>query len=258
MKRYRGIVVAQIVLICCLLSGCTSAKKEVVRLAVAANMQYTVEALLKAYKAHADTEFELVVGASGKLTQQIIHGAPYAMLISADSSYPMALQTEVLAALPPKPYARGILVLWTNRDDMQLTDWKALLIDKRVKHIALPNPKTAPYGKAALFLLQHSGLYDQLAPKMVTAESISQASQFIASGSADIGFTAKAIVLSPQMRHVGKFIEIPDTFYPPIVQSAVLLRNEQPATAEKALAFYDFLYSDEAKQILLTFGYKEP
>lgn len=229
--------------------------QEKLTIAVAANMQYTMEALKAEFNKTNKTEISVVLGASGKLTQQIMQSAPFDIFISADTAFPKKLSDSNFTAVPPKVYARGLLVLWSAKPNVQpAADFKLLLSDD-IQHIAIANPKTAPYGTAAEFILKKYNLYDKVSSKLVTGESITQTSQFIATQAADIGFTAKSIVISDEMKDKGKWVELNHNDYPPIKQAAVLLKYGQQNHAAEAKKFYDFLYSKQAKEIYKKFGY---
>jgi molybdate transport system substrate-binding protein len=219
-----------------------------ITVAVAANMQYAIEALKTAYNKQHKVQIDVVLGASGKLTQQIIAGAPFDIFISADTAFPAKVQAAGMAVAGPRTYARGILVLWTARADIKPE--VQLLTANTIRHIAIANPATAPYGAAAVKVMKKYKLYEKVAAKLVTGESISQASQYIASGNAEIGFTAKAIVIADAMKGKGHWMEIPQQDYAPIKQAAVLLKDN---TAAKE--FYGFLFSAQAKKVFEEFGY---
>lgn len=219
-----------------------------VTVAVAANMQYAIEALKTAFNKGNKAEIEVVLGASGKLTQQIIAGAPFDIFISADTAFPARVQAAGLAVVPPRTYAQGILVLWTTLPGV--TPDMRLLTTDQVRHIAIANPATAPYGAAAMVVLKKYQLYNSVASKLVTGESITQASQYIASGNAEVGFTAKSIVIADAMKNKGKWMEVKRQDYPPIKQAAVLLKDNVAARQ-----FYNFLYTAQAKKIFEQFGY---
>ena len=223
--------------------------------AVAANMQYTMDALKAEFNKTDKTEIDVVLGASGKLTQQIMQSAPFDIFISADTAFPKKLADTNLTAEPPKVYAQGLLVLWSAKPNIQPASDLKLLLNDDVQHIAIANPKTAPYGTAAEFILKKYNLYDKVSSKLVTGESITQTSQFIATQAADIGFTAKSIVISDEMKGKGKWIELNRNDYPPIKQAAVLLKYGQQNNTVEAKKFYDFLYSKQAKEIYKKFGY---
>jgi molybdate transport system substrate-binding protein len=223
--------------------------------AVAANMQYTMEALKAEFNKTDKTEIDVVLGASGNLTQQIMQGAPFDIFISADTSFPKKLSDNDFAAEQPKVYAQGLLVLWSAKPNIQPKADMKLLLNNDIRHIAIANPKTAPYGSAAKFILKKYNLYDKVALKLVTGESITQTSQFIATQAADIGFTAKSIAISDEMKGKGKWVALNRNDYPPIKQAEVLLKYGQENHATEAKKFYDFLYSAKAKEIYKKFGY---
>lgn len=236
-----------------LLTACTSRPAaQGLTLAVAANMQFAMDELTAQFTAQTGIPCQVVISSSGKLTAQIREGAPFDVFVSADMKYPQTLHAEGLTAAPPRVYARGRLVLWSLYDD--IPPYFEQLSRPAVSHVALANPQTAPYGVAARSVLQHHQLWDSLAKKFVFGESISQTNQFILSRSAEIGFTALSVVLSPRMKGQGQWREIPPDLYAPIEQGVVQLRREgvDPAAARR---FYDFLFSSEAQQVLEEFGY---
>ena len=233
----------------------SNAQQKKITVAVAANMQYAFTELKNEFEKNNNVKVNVVVGASGNLTRQIVQGAPFDVFISADTKYPDNVYEQGFSAEKPKIYARGALVLWTTKEGIQLSSDLHFLLSPKIKSIAIANPKIAPYGTAAVALLQKNSLFENLKSKFVYGESISQTSQFIATGNADIGFTAKAVVLSTQMKNKGKWIELNAQDYPPILQAAVLLKyglQKHPVAAQK---FYQFLFSEKAKDIYKKYGY---
>lgn len=226
-----------------------------ITVAVAANMQYTINAIITEYNKTDKTQIDVVLGASGKLTQQIVQSAPFDIFISADTAFPKKLADTGFAAETPKVYAQGLLVLWSVKPDIQPKADLKLLLNDNIQHIAIANPKTAPYGAAAESILKKYDLYNKISSKLVTGESITQTSQFIATQAAEVGFTAKSIVISDEMKGKGKWIELNQKDYPPIKQAAVLLKYGQDNHAAEAKRFYDFLFSSKAKAIYKKFGY---
>ena len=221
-------------------------------IAVAANMQFAMEEIAMAFTEETGVPCDLIIGSSGKLTAQIVEGAPFDVLVSADMKYPESLQDKGLAETDPEVYAYGSLVLWTLEDSLDLS--LTLLKAKEISHIALANPKTAPYGVAAEDVLRHYGMYEDLKGKLVFGESIAQTNQFITSGAAEAGFTALSVVMSPQMQGRGQWV-IPDpASYEPISQGMVVIRREGGNT-KSGVAFRDFVFSDRAREILSEFGY---
>lgn len=217
-------------------------------ISVASNMQFAVSEIAGAFTEKTKTPVDLIIGSSGKLTAQITEGAPYDVFLSADLKYPQQLYQNRLAVQSPKVYAYGKLVLWTHNENVNPTIQG--LTDETITHIALANPKTAPYGSAAIEVLKHHGIYGEVSQKLVFGESISQTNQFIMSEAAQVGFTAKSVVLSSNLKEKGKWSDVDSSDYTPIAQGIVLL-NENRETK----AFYTFIFSEEAKKILKNYGY---
>lgn len=226
-----------------------------ITVAVAANMQYASEALKKAFEKKENIKVEIIIGSSGKLTQQIMSTAPFDIFISADTSFPKKLFEENFTIGAPKVYAQGILVLWTLKKEVTINPNLQVLLRNDIRSIAIANPKNAPYGSAAEALIKKYNLYDKVKNKLVYGESITQTSQFIATQAADIGFTAKSIVLSNEMKGKGLWIDLNQKDYPPIKQAAVLLKYGQQTHPQESKKFFDFLFSTNAKAILQNFGY---
>ena len=226
-----------------------------VTVAVAANMQYAMKALEEKFEKETGIIVEVIFGSSGKLTQQIEEGAPYDVFVSADTKYPAELFNKKFTAGSPRVYASGSLVLWTGRSDIKPSSDLQLLSGDNIKKIALANPKTAPYGVAAEEALKYYKLYDKIQGKLVYGESISQTTQFISTQAADIGFTAKSVVLADEMQGKGTWVAIDSKAYNPISQAAVILKHGEENNKEPAEKFYKFLYSNSAKEIYKKFGY---
>ncbi|OQP40834.1 molybdate ABC transporter substrate-binding protein [Niastella yeongjuensis] len=236
-------------------SSLTLLAQQKLTVAVAANMQYTIQELIKEFNKTNKTKIEVVLGASGKLTQQILNGAPFDIFISADVAFPDKLEDYNYTLEDPKVYAQGVLVLWSAKPAIQPAKDLKLLVSPKIKSIAIANPQTAPYGSAAEAILKKYKLYDIVSSKLVTGENITQTSQFIATQNADIGFTAKSIVISSEMKGKGKWVELNTGDYPPIEQAAALLKQAKQSNEATARQFYNFLFSAKAKAIYNKFGY---
>src|SRR5262249_22811823 len=160
---------------------------------------------------------------------------------SADSDYPKQLERAHLAEPGSYyEYAAGHLVLWTRADSgIDVKPGLASLRSAAVRKIAIANPSLAPYGRAAVAALRHAGLYDQVQPKFVLGENISQTAQFVMSGGADVGLLALSLALAPALKSVGVFVDIPSSYYPPIEQAAIVVGSSK----QKVLArqFIEFL-----------------
>ena len=241
-----------LLLLAVLLPGsCRNTRQPVLTIATAANAQFAITAIAKKFTAETGIKTRVLISSSGKHTAQIKAGAPYDIFISADLQYPETLHKEGLTTGQPAVYAYGKLILWTLNDSLNLS--LSQLPQQNIRHLALPNPKTAPYGRAAAEALQQAGIYQALAPKLVYGESVGQANQFILSGAAEAGFSAAAIVLAPAMKGKGRWQPVADSLYSPIAQGAVVLKQSPyPELADK---FFLFLFSPAAKEILQAYGY---
>ncbi|NAS32594.1 molybdate ABC transporter substrate-binding protein [Flavobacteriaceae bacterium R38] len=241
-----------ILLLIVLCTACNTKNDTTITIATAANMQFAMKALTEAFTLQSGIKCELVVSSSGKLTAQIKEGAPYDIFVAANMKYPNEVYNSGFAEAPPEIYAYGKLVLWTNIEN--ITPLPEYLTDASVKHIALANHTTAPYGTAAIEVLKSKKLLDTIEEKLVYGESVSQVNQFITSKSAEVGFTALSVVLSRELENKGKWTEIDQGLYRPIAQGIVLLKSKEEKKINSK-AFYTFLFSDEAKLILKNFGY---
>ena len=232
----------------------TTKANEPITVAVAANMQPAFEGLAQHFQQQIGVLVQGSFASTGKLSAQIRQGAPFHILLAADTDYPLQLQQDGFALQPPRQYAIGALVIWTTRNHA-LENWPQLLASPAIVHIAIADPKTAPYGREAARALQHYRLLRALQDKLIFGESIGQTNQFIATGAADIGFTAKASVINSK---IGHWRELDTASYQPIRQSAVLLKHAQTQQRQAAERFYQFLFSRDAQQVLQEHGYLIP
>jgi molybdate transport system substrate-binding protein len=234
-----------------------AARAEPLTVAVAANVRYAFDDLQQAFSRSSGVEVKGVFGSSGKLTAQIKSGAPFDVFLSADMKFPDSLYKDGLTDAAPRVYASGLLVLWTM-NPLDLGKGIQVLDDPAVKSIAVANPELAPYGREAMNALDHFKLTAAVKPKLVYGESIAQVNQYIDSRSADIGFTAKSVVLAPDLAGKGRWIEVPKESYHPIAQGAVVLRYGLLTNARAAHQFMAFLSSPEARGIFGKYGYLLP
>lgn len=223
-----------------------------IKVAVAANMSYAMPEIINVFhEKYPGTKVEMLLGSSGKLFAQIKNGAPFDLFLSANMKYPDALYKEKLCITKPKVYATGSLALLSSQKK-DFSKGIKLLEDKNIKKIALANPKTAPYGKAASEAMKSSGIYDNVKDKFVFAQSVAQATTYSIIA-ADIGFVAKSTLFSKHMKRYKKdvnWIEVKPTLYTPIKQGIVLLNDKK-----EAKEFYNFVFSKTSKKILKNFGY---
>lgn len=216
-------------------------------------MQFVMVELIENFTKKTGIECETIISSSGKLTAQITEGAPFDIIVSADMKYPLKLFKNGLTITKPQIYAYGKLVLWSMNNDIEPSI--EILTKSEITHIALANPKTAPYGLASIDVLKHYHILDSIQHKLVYGESISQTNQFITSKAAEIGFTSKSVVMSTKTK--GKWIGINSELHTPIAQGIALLKNRNNHSKEAKL-FYDFMFSTKGKEILNKFGYSVP
>jgi molybdate transport system substrate-binding protein len=229
------------------------ANAQTVKVAAAANLHYALEQIKKQYeKEYPNINLEITYGSSGTLTQQILNGAPYDFFMAADKSFPEKLAQKGATVGDVKTYAYGKLVMWSCETNLSKGISSVLLPE--VKKIAIANPVTAPYGKAAVDLLKKQGLYDRIATKIVWGENISQAAQFAFSGNAEIGFIALSLALAPDMKGKGTFYVIPKSLMSaPIEQDCVLIKRKE--TNNEAVKFMKYVMSSKCNAIWKEYGY---
>lgn len=229
--------------------GCNNQSQKLITIAAAANMQYVVKELINEFKKENTTSLEIVLGSSGKLTAQIEAGAPFDIFLSADAKYPDYLIRKMTTLSPPKTYAYGKLAVFTNH--FKLDSLSKILTSTEVKKIALPNPKTAPYGEMTKEYLLNLGVYSQIEHKLVYGENVMQSNQFVISGAADIGFTAISTLNTKNtvLKNMHKKI-LNTNLYTPIEQQFIIINNT-PITQQ----FGYFMLSDKAQNILKKYGY---
>lgn len=249
-----------ILLLAMIIPGCrkgSSSEKSspVLTVAAASNVQYAMEALVRDFEASNGVKVDLIISSSGKLAAQIGQGAPYHVFVSADEKYPAALARKGLTGVDPEVYAYGALVLWTLQKEIKLSSGMGILAQSSIGKIALANPDLAPYGEQSIRVLENLGILTQLRPKLVFGENISQTSQYILSGACDLGFTAKSIVLAPELKGKGTWVEVPRETYQPIAQAAVITRQGIARLPKESQTFFTYLRSEQARAILTQFGY---
>jgi molybdate transport system substrate-binding protein len=230
---------------------------QTLRVAAASDLQFVLPDLSAQYEKQTGAKLAISYGSSGNFFAQIQNGAPFDLFFSADLGYPKKLiQAGFAEPDSMQIYATGRLVLWLPPDSpLDPLAGLKILLDPRIQKIAIANPEHAPYGRAAVAALHNAGLYDQLKPKLVFGENISQAAQFVQSGSAQAGLLALSLAISPAMKS-GKSYELTGRRFPPIGQAAVALKSSPNKQA--ANAFLEFLKTPEARAIFERYGYSAP
>jgi molybdate transport system substrate-binding protein len=226
---------------------------DLAHIAVAANFMAPMQQMLPAFEAATGHKLQLSSGSTGKFYAQIKNGAPFDVLLAADDETPIKLEQEGAAVAGSRfSYAIGKLVLWSASVDG--VDAKGeVLRQGKFSHLAIANPKLAPYGRAAQESLQALGLWDGLQGKLVTGENIAQTQQFVASGNAQLGLLALSQVWRDGRLSSGSAWLVPEKLHAPIRQDAVLLLKGKDNPAAQALLSY--LRSDAAKAVLRSYGY---
>lgn len=240
-------------LILCLFSLNAIAHAETTLVAVAANFSQPMTEIAEAFEKATSHSAKLSLGSSGKFVAQFESGAPYEVFLSADNEKPLKLEQAGLAVPGSRfTYAVGKLALWSAT--AYLVDDQGQILDKGgFKHLALADPKLAPYGAAAIEVMKNKGVLEKLQPLFVQGENIAQTHQFVSTGNAELGFVALSQVIANGKIASGSGWIVPDNLHSPILQDAVLLKTgaENPA----ASALLQFLKSPEALAIIRKYGY---
>lgn len=245
-KRVLGIT-----LLCTLLLAGPALAKEKINVAVAANYIAAFQDISRSFEVKTGISVEATYSSTGQLYAQIVNGAPYDLFLSADEERPALLNREGQAEAP-FVYARGQVALWTIRKDLcGSKNWREVMANPTLKKIAVANPKTAPYGAAAMEALKKAAILENIQEKLVYAQNIAQVFQYAATGSVDAGFCALSSTLSEEGRK-GCFFSVDEA--PPIVQSACLLKRTTRKTATEE--FIRFLSSEEADAVKKKYGYR--
>ena len=224
------------------------------QVAVAANFAEPIKAIAAVLEKTTGHTLKVTLGATGKLYAQIKNGAPFEVLLAADTKTPARLETEGLAQPGSRfTYATGKLVLWSSNP--QRVDGKgAVLNDPKLGKVAVANPKTAPYGEAAMQAIDKLGLTAAITPQLVQGESIGQTFGFVHTGNADVGFVAMSQVLEGGKLKSGSMWVVPQALYGTIQQDAVVLKNG--AHNEAAQALMALLKSPNIKDLIRSYGYE--
>lgn len=229
-----------------------------VRVAAAADLTFALEELKPVFAAERlGATLVVTTGSSGSLFAQIQNGAPFDVFLSADLEFPRRLAAAGAAEEASlRRYAVGHLVLWTTRTNVAVTNSLAVLTNAAVRRVAIANPATAPYGRAARAALTNAALWDAVQPKLVLGDNIAQTAQFVETGTVDAGLVGLSLVSAPRLQGKGTWWPLPDGAHPPLEQGAIL--TARGATNAAARAFLDFLGSENARAVLGRFGFRLP
>ena len=231
----------------------TPAFAEQVLVAVAANFIPPFREIATEFEKATGHTLRVAAGSSGNFYSQIKNGAPFDVFFSADMERPKLLEDEGLGVKDSRfTYAIGRLVLWSPQAD--LIKGEETLRSKSYKRLAMANPKTAPYGMAAMQAMQKLELWNSVQPQLVMGESLGQTMGFIESGNAQLGFVALSQALDPKIKGKGSRWDVPTNLHEPITQDVVLLTKGKDNSGAKALM--EFIGGPQAKTIIERYGYE--
>lgn len=234
-----------------LLAG--AAQAETISVAVASNFTAPMQKIAAEFAKDTGHKAELSFGATGKFYAQINNGAPFGVLLAADDTTPAKIANEGKGVADSRfTYAIGKLVLWSKQDGYVDAKGEVLKTGK-FQHVAIANPKLAPYGLAAEQTLTKLNLLDSIKPKFVQGENIGQTYQFAATGNAELGFVALSQVMEDGKIKSGSAWVVPADMHEPIRQDAIILNSAKDNVAAKALM--DYLKGDKARAIITSYGY---
>lgn len=225
-----------------------------IKVAVAANFAAPFKDIASIFETETGHKVSITPGATGKFYAQISNGAPFDVFFSADDETTIKLEKEGRAIEGTRfTYANGTLALWSPKEGAVDSSGDVLKTGK-FKYLAIANSRVAPYGIAAVQTMQKMGLLSILEPKIVQGESIAQTFQFISTGNAELGFVALSQIYQNGKLKSGSAWIVPDSFHDELRQDAVLLvpgKNSEPAKA-----LLNFMKSEKAKKVILSYGYK--
>lgn len=238
-----------------LLAGCMLAaavvRADETNVAVAANFTTAAKEIAAAFAADSGHKAVLSFGSTGKLYTQIANGAPFQVFLAADTARPEKAEAKGLAVPGTRfAYATGKIVLFSA--DPALVDGGGNVLGEpdAYEKLAIANPKTAPYGAAAVAAMTKLGIFAKVKDRIVQGDSIAQTYQFVVTGNAQLGFVALSQVIN---NDTGSKWVVPGDLYAPIRQDAVLLKTGADSAAAKA--FLDYLKGHKARAIIRSYGY---
>ncbi len=235
------------------------AAADVPAIAAASDLRFALAEITDAFRRETGLSVRVALGASGTFTQQIENGAPFELFLSADEAYIERLAANGFARDAGVVYAVGRIVLFVPKGsplkpDATLADLKAALADGRLKRFAIANPDHAPYGRAAREVLQHAGLWERIAARLVLGENAAQAMQFAASGATEAAIVPHALAQAPEVAAQGTSVLLPVTGYRPLRQRMVLIKG----AGSTAQALYRFVQQPPARALLAKHGFELP
>jgi len=226
------------------------------RVAAAADLKFAFDELKPLFeKAMPQHSLELILGSSGKLHQQIDHGAPFDLFFSADVSLPKALVNSGKAVAPVTLYGLGRVVLWSTKFDASKLTLQQLP-ETQFRKLAIAAPEHAPYGARAKEALQHAGVWDRVQARLVFGENIAHTAQLIDTQAAELGIVALSLAMNDKLKSKGGFYLIPASYHQALEQAFVITQRGASNTA--AQDFATFMRSETARQVMRRYGFVLP
>jgi molybdate transport system substrate-binding protein len=236
---------------------CTCKAQEIT-IAAAADLQSVMQDVSARFQKETGKTVKLIYGSSGNFFQQIQNGAPFDMFFSANVDFPKKLEAAGLTE-PGSfyQYATGKIVLLVPNDSkIDVSSGLQSLLNPAIKKVAIANPQHAPYGQAAVAAMKKENIDDKIADKLVLGENISQTASFVLSGAADAGVVALSLALSPSMKDKSRYVEIPNSDYPPIEQACVILKSSQQRAV--AREFLNLIKTPAIAELFRNYGFDVP
>jgi molybdate transport system substrate-binding protein len=231
----------------------------VLTVAAASDLRYALDELLQLLRRQQPgMPIEVVYGSSGKLSTQLLNGAPFDLFFSADRGFAKSLHEAGLSTQLPRVYAVGHLVAASRDAALAQLPLRDLLLHPGVKRFAIANPLHAPYGQRAREALQHQGLWARVEPRLVMGDNVTQAAQFIDTGAAQAGLVARSLVLAPALQGRLAWQDIPGAWHSPLEQAWVLMKRSSRAAQERAAQLLALMQSPDGQALMQRFGFASP
>jgi len=249
-------ILPKILIFICALVLSMSAYAEKINIAAAADLKFAMDEIVAKFReANAKDDVDVIYGSSGKFYTQIQQGAPYDLYFSADIAFPSELARSGFSSSEVIPYAFGRIVLWSATMEANKMSLDSLTSSK-ISHIAIANPKHAPYGKRAEEALRASRLWERVEPKLVYGENVAHTAQFVQTGNAQVGIIALSLALNPALANKGGYWLIPDTLHAPLEQAFIITKRAQGNDLAKKFA--DYMRSSATRTIMTKYGFVLP
>jgi molybdate transport system substrate-binding protein len=225
-------------------------------IAAASDLRFALDDIAEVYRErHPDHRFEIIYGSSGKMTTQIMNGAPYDVFFSADIAFPERLKEAGFAATEPEVYAIGRIVIWSNTLDASELRLEDLPADPRIRRIAIAQPSHAPYGLRAQEAMESVGVWEAVQPRLVFGENIAHTAQMVESGAANVGIIALSLAKFPSLAMHPHYL-IDDGLHEPLTQAYIV--TKRAGNNQAARTFARHMETEEAHEIMERYGFVMP